>query len=106
MDKEIIIIILGMSLVTHLPRIIPLVVLSKLNLPQILLTWLKYIPVAVLSALLVPTVLMPSGELSIAIDNKSLIASIPCLIVAIKTKNLFYTVLAGIFGMFILQLLF
>ena len=105
METKIIVIIIGMSLVTQIPRIIPLVVMSKLSLPPLLLNWLKYIPVAVLSALLVPSVLLPGGQLSISLDNKSLLASIPCIIIAAKTKNLFITVLSGIVMMAILQFL-
>ena len=50
MKPEMIYLILGMSLVTQLPRLLPLVVLSRLSLPPIVIRWLKQIPVAVLSA--------------------------------------------------------
>lgn len=105
MDTKIVLIIIGMSIVTHIPRIMPLVVLSKLNLPPLLLCWLKYIPVAVLSALLAPAILMPEGKLAIGLDNKYLIASLPCFIISIKTKNLFLTVVTGIITMMLLQLI-
>jgi len=92
-----------MSLATYLPRMLPMVLLSKFNLPPLFLKWLKLIPVAVLSALLAPAILAPQGEISIGLDNKAFIASIPCFLVAIKTKNLFLTVLVGILAMLLLQ---
>lgn len=105
MKTEILLIIIGMSIVTQLPRIIPLVVLSKLNLPPLLLKWLKYIPAAVLAALLFPAVLMPDGVFLLSLNNKTLLASIPCIAVAVKTKSLFLTVIVGIGAMFLFQIL-
>jgi len=105
METKILLIIIGMSIVTQLPRIVPLVVLSKLNLPPLLLKWLRYIPAAVLAALLFPALLMPDGVLLLSLENKTLLASIPCIAVAVKTRNLFLTVIVGISAMFLLQLL-
>ncbi len=47
-------IVLGMGLVTYLPRWFPLFFLARRNLPQWLIDWLDLIPAAILSALLVP----------------------------------------------------
>ena len=101
MEQKIILIIIGMSLVTYIPRMLPLVVLSKFDLPPLFLQWLKYIPVAVLSALLAPGVLVVNGHLSLGLNNKYFLASIPCFIIGFWTKNLFITVLVGIVSMFI-----
>ncbi|NLA82953.1 MAG: AzlD domain-containing protein [Clostridiales bacterium] len=103
MKPEMIYLILGMSLVTQLPRLLPLVVLSRLSLPPIVIRWLKQIPVAVLSALLFPSLLIADGILSLSLNNTALLAAIPSIIVAAKTKNLFLTVLAGIASSALLQ---
>lgn len=105
MDSKTILILIGMSLVTYIPRMLPLVVLSKFELPSWFLRWLSYIPVAVLSALLVPGLFLKNNAIHIAFDNKALLAAIPCFLAAIKTKNLFLTVLAGIGTMLLLQLI-
>ena len=52
--KEYLAVILGMGLVTFLPRWLPLVYLTKRNLPYWLVEWLDLIPAAILSALLLP----------------------------------------------------
>ena len=44
--------VLACALVTAVPRVLPLVALSRMQLPGWLLDWLRYVPVAVLSALL------------------------------------------------------
>lgn len=84
-----------MMLVTCLPRILPLVVLSRLTIPPLFLQWLRFIPVAVLAALLAPEIFMTSGNLNLSLLNPVLLAAIPCLAVALYTKNLFYTVFTG-----------
>ena len=49
---EILGLVLACALVTAVPRVLPLLVLSRLNLPAWLLDWLRYVPVAVLASLL------------------------------------------------------
>ncbi|NLK68828.1 MAG: AzlD domain-containing protein [Clostridiaceae bacterium] len=105
MEQQAILIILGMSIVTYIPRALPIIVLSKFKLPDWFLRWLKYIPVAILSALLVPEVVIFEDSVNFSLDNKNLLAAIPSLLVAYKTKNLFVTVSVGIMSMLILNLL-
>src|SRR3989442_11429564 len=49
---EILALVLGCALVTAVPRVLPLVALSRLQLPPWLADWLRYVPIAVLAALL------------------------------------------------------
>lgn len=105
MDSHILNIIVGMGLVTYLPRMLPLVGLSKVELPPLLLRWLKYIPAAVMASLLVPSILMPEGELYLGLNNLYLLAALPTFAVALKTRSLGLTVLAGMLAVVILQYL-
>lgn len=84
-----------MMLVTSLPRILPLVILSRVSIPPLVLQWLKFIPVAVLASLLAPEVLMTNGDLNLALTNPFLLASVPCFAIALYSRNLFYTVFTG-----------
>ncbi|HET60378.1 MAG TPA: AzlD domain-containing protein [Chloroflexi bacterium] len=88
--------IVGMMLVTVLPRVLPLWLLSQKPLPPLLARWLSYVPVAVLSAMLFPALLMPEGSLALRADNLYLWAAIPAILAAWKTRNLFLPVLAGV----------
>ena len=56
----------GMSLVTYLPRTLPLLYLAHRQIPQWLIDWLSLIPVAILSALLAPTLFTDTATRSIA----------------------------------------
>ncbi|MDD2402185.1 MAG: AzlD domain-containing protein [Clostridia bacterium] len=103
MDSKVFAIIIGMMLVTYIPRMLPLVVLSKMNIPPLVLNWLKYIPIAVLASLLAPEIFMNETGLDISLNNQMLLAAIPAFIVASLTKNLFYTVFSGMGAIIIIS---
>jgi branched-subunit amino acid transport protein len=87
--------ILGMCLVTYLPRLLPVWLLSSRQLPRVVITWLRYVPAAVLSAMLLPSLLLEGSKLHLAADNLYLLAAIPTLLVAWKTRSMFGAVIVG-----------
>lgn len=87
--------ILGMLLVTYLPRLLPVWLLATRTLPDVAITWLRCVPAAVLAAMLLPAVLLNQGTLHLRFDNLYLLAVIPTLLVAWKTKSLFGAVVVG-----------
>lgn len=87
----------GMGLVTYLPRALPLIYLAHKQLPQWLIDWLGLIPVAVLSALLAPSLFTNTAERSLTFSKPELLVAIPTLLFAIKTRSLGGTVLVGMF---------
>ncbi|WP_235941439.1 AzlD domain-containing protein [Paenibacillus puerhi] len=95
-------ILLGASLVTWLPRVLPLAVLSRVSLPGWLLRYLHYVPVAVMTALLAQEVLTTDGEWAAPAESLKLAALVPTLAVAILTRHLLATVLTGMASMAIL----
>ncbi len=96
MDQKIIFLtILGMALVTYLPRLLPVWLLSNRQLPEVVVTWLRYVPAAVLSAMLVPSILVDGKQLHLAPDNLYLLAFFPTLLVAWKTRSMFGAVVVG-----------
>ncbi len=93
---EVILVIALMSLVTYVPRVFPVLILSRRSLPEPVERWLSYVPVAVLSALLAPALFSPQGVLDFAVHtNPFFWVSIPVFVIAILTRNLFATVLFG-----------
>ncbi|MDZ4158585.1 MAG: AzlD domain-containing protein [Anaerolineaceae bacterium] len=87
--------ILGMALVTYLPRLLPLWMLNGRTLPPLVTTWLRYVPVAVLAAMLSPALLIPDDRIQISLDNLFLLAAIPTTLVAWRTRSLFWSVITG-----------
>lgn len=80
---------------TLLPRLLPMGLLAKRAIGKNLQTWLSYVPVAILSALLAPEIFMKNGSLFLSAENLFLVAFIPVLAVAYCTKSLFATLLTG-----------
>lgn len=87
--------ILGMALVTYLPRLLPAWTLRGRALPPVIMAWLRYIPAAVLAALLLPSLLLADGHLNLAWDNLYLWAALPAALTAWRRRSLFGTVLVG-----------
>ncbi len=85
----------GMGLVTYLPRTLPLLYLAHKQLPQWLIDWLGLIPVAILSALLAPSLFTIAADRSLSLGKPELLVAIPTLIFALKTRSLGGTVLVG-----------
>ena len=96
-SSEYLAVILGMGLVTFLPRWLPLVYLTKRNLPAWLVDWLDLIPAAILSALLLPELVTGGAPRSLDLLRPELMAAVPTLLFAIFTKSLGGTVIVGMF---------
>ncbi|MBW2442371.1 MAG: AzlD domain-containing protein [Deltaproteobacteria bacterium] len=94
-STEYLAVILGMGLVTFLPRWLPLVYLTKRSLPSWLVEWLDFIPAAILSAILLPALITDSTTRALDPARPELIVAIPTFVFAIATKSLGGTVIAG-----------
>ncbi len=96
MDQELIFYtLLGMMVVTYIPRFFPLLFLSGRSLSPFFVSWLKMVPPAVLSAMLFPTLLIRDKQFSIGFDNIYLVGALVAFPVAWKTRSLFGAVFAG-----------
>ncbi len=105
-DLEQILLIVGMMVVTFGVRYPILSLSGRVALPNWLKTALSYVPVAVLSALSAPILLMPEGQLDIAIDNEYLLAGLFSIAVAALSKNLLLTIASGMVLFLCLRFLF
>jgi len=102
-ETDILITLLGMALVTFLPRLIPAWMLRDKDLPAFLIAWLRSVPVAVLAALLLPALLIEGNQINFSASNLYLWAALPAGLVAWKKKSLFGTVLVGMLVVAILR---
>ena len=89
------VIIIGMALVTIAIRYPLLALLGKITLPEPIFRALKYVPPAVLTAIIVPAMLFKNDELVIGYTNDYLIAGIISAVVAWRSKNLLLTIIVG-----------
>ena len=102
--ERLILIFLGMMLVTYVPRLLPLIALSQVRLPDRIMSWLSYLPAAILSALIFPGALTRGGVFDPGISNPSVWALAASFAVAAKTRNLILTMVVGGGVMFVGQI--
>ncbi|MBI9084213.1 MAG: AzlD domain-containing protein [Desulfobacterales bacterium] len=85
----------AMGAVTYFPRMMPLLLLAKRELPTWFVEWLDLIPAAILSALLMPALVTTGTPRVLDLVNPEVATAIPVFLVAIYTRSLGGTVLAG-----------
>ena len=95
--------ILGMGLATMATRIPVLVWFSKRPMPAGVLRALRYVPPAVLAAIIVPAVVMPSGELALSFDSPALLAAVVAALVSWRTRSLLLTIIVGMALFFLMR---
>ena len=103
--ENVLLISLGMAVVTFLPRFLPMYILTRMEIPKLVIDWLRYVPVAVLAALIVPGILTSERQIFLSLGNSYLVAAIPAFLVAWRTKSMMLTVTAGMAMVLVLQLL-
>jgi len=97
--------IIGIAIFTYIPRSLPIIYLSKKELPQWLKDWMKFIPSGVFAALILPSILIQDGSLNIGFTNIKLIASILVFLIAVKRKSLGLSIAVGVSAISILTFL-
>lgn len=95
--------ILGMGVVTYAIRLLPIALLERIELPRIIQRALRFVPPAVLSAIIFPELLIRNGALDISPGNDRLLAGLLAAFVAWRTKNVLVTVAVGMIALWILQ---
>lgn len=88
--------IAGSSVLTYLLRWSFLAIDDARRIPRWLLRALRFVPAAVLSALVAPGLLIPHGELSWLWPNEKLIAGGVALVVATRRKGVLWTLVSGL----------
>ena len=101
MNIWLVMIIIGV--ITFLTRLSFIALQDKLQMPDIISRGLKYVPTAVLTAIIVPELLLTSGSLDISFGNARLFAGILAGLVAWRTKNVFLTILVGMLALWLVQ---
>jgi len=94
MRIPILILILGMGIVTFLPRFLPMAFLTRWLIPERVKMGLGYIPIAILSAIVFP-ILFFNERAEVEIQPHYLLSAIPVFIFAWRVKSLWGSVILG-----------
>ncbi len=86
----------GMALVTFLIRYLPFGLASRFEFPDNLVRALRYVPPTVLTAIIVPAVLMPTGQrIDVSYSNAYLVGAVVAFGIGWFSRNLLLTIVGG-----------
>jgi branched-subunit amino acid transport protein len=86
----------GMAAVTFATRYTMIALLGRILIPDVLHRALRYVPVAVLTALILPALVMPQGDgLVLTWRSPHLVAGLLAILVAWRTRHLLLTIVVG-----------
>ncbi|MDZ4164570.1 MAG: AzlD domain-containing protein [Smithellaceae bacterium] len=95
--------VLGMGIVTYIPRFLPLFFFTNRQLPAWVEEGLDFLPAAILGALVFPLLFLPAGGQEITLLQPHLLSAIPTILFALKTRSLAGTVLVGMGSFWLLE---
>lgn len=76
---------------------------GRLNAPDWFRHMLRFVPIAALTALIWPDLLMPAGQLDLSLANPRLLAGLIAALVAWRSQNIFLTIGVGMLALWGLQ---
>ena len=98
---KIILLIIGMALVTYLPRLLPAIFMDRFRFPAWFQTWLKCIPYAALGALIFPGLLLVDSDQPLL----GLLGGLTALVLSLLELHVTLVMLGSIFTVLIFQYL-
>ena len=88
--------IIGMVVLTFVPRYVPFLLAGKISLPHWAKRSLHYVPIAVLTAIVSQASLIQQGVVHFDVSNHHLLAASVAFLVALTTRHMFLTISIGL----------
>ncbi len=96
-------VILLAGLLTFGTRISFILLLDRIKVPDWFRSGLRFVPAAVLSAIILPELATRSATLDISLRNPQLYAGALAVLVAWRTKNVLLTIIVGMVALLVFQ---
>jgi branched-subunit amino acid transport protein len=93
----------GAGLLTYLTRLSFMGLLQHWQMPDLLRRALRFVPPAVLSAIIFPDLLMRNGSIAFSLDNYRLLAGVIAALVGWRTRSILWTIASGMAALYLLQ---
>jgi branched-subunit amino acid transport protein len=97
--------IAGAAAVTFALRISFIVLLGRLEIPPFLQRALRFVPAAVLTAVVIPLLLYADGSLELSLGNERLVAGLVAALICWRTRSVPLTLIGGMATLWMLQIL-
>jgi len=96
-------VMLVLGVLTFLTRLSFIGLFHRWQTPDIVKRALRYVPVAALMAIIVPELLMADGTLNLNPLNPRLLAGLLAIGVAVRTRSVTWTIVAGMAAFWLLR---
>lgn len=99
------VIIIALAAGTYAMRVVPILAYGRISMPGWLERFLRHVPAAALTALIVPGVLYVHRETSYELAPARILAAAVALLVAWRWRNMFATLVFGMAALWVFQAL-
>lgn len=93
------------GLLTFLIRLSFIALVDRWKMPDWFQRGLRFVPMAVLSAIILPELTNPNGTLFLSWRNPQLLAGAMAILVAWRTRNVILTIVAGMATLLVFQVI-
>lgn len=97
------VIMLSVGVLTFLTRLSFIYLLDKWQPPDVITRSLRFVPVAVLTAIIIPEIALQNGDLALSLDNIRLLTGGIAILVAWRTKSALWTIGVGMMSFWALS---
>jgi branched-subunit amino acid transport protein len=95
--------LLVIGAITYAIRLSCIGLLGQRDMPALLLKALRFVPIAVLPAIILPQLFLRNNTLALSLQNPRWIAGILAGIVAWRTRNVLLTIAVGMVALWVLE---
>jgi branched-subunit amino acid transport protein len=95
--------ILGAGAVTFALRLSFIALLGRIQIPPPLGQALRFVPAAVLTAVVIPLLFYENGALDVSLGNERLLAGLVAALIAWRTRSVLFTLSGGMATLWTLQ---
>ena len=95
--------ILGAGAVTFALRLSLIALLGRIQIPPSLGRALRFVPAAVLTAVVIPLLFYENGVLQFSLGNERLLAGLVAALIAWRTRSVLFTLVGGMATLWTLQ---
>ncbi len=99
-------IMIAIGLITYAIRLSFILLFGRMEVSRDVRRALRFVPVAVLPAIIFPELLIRDGSLYLSPGNERLLAGLLAVLVAWRTKNALLTIVVGMAVLLLMQVLF
>jgi len=103
MEVNIWVVMVVLGALTFLTRLSFIALAGRWDAPPLFRSALRFVPVAILTAIVVPELVLHTGTLDVSLTNARLMAGLIAILVAWRTKNTVLTIVIGMAVFWVLQ---